>query len=145
MVRDNRLQVRSSLEELSNVLDWFSNLYQSQIPRDVFIQCQTMLAEAFTNAVRHAHYNRSEDTPIEIEADFDGSQLEIRVWDWGAEFNLEHRIKNNSTKVDPEATGGRGIQLISCMADSLTYQRMVDNRNCLRMVKRCEVSGVRYS
>jgi serine/threonine-protein kinase RsbW len=139
--QDNRLQVQTSLDELSNVLGWFDSLYQNQLSRDIFIQCQTMLAEAFTNAVRHAHRNQSIDTPIDIEVYLSPSQLEIRVWDSGAEFNLEHRIKNEPLKVDPEATGGRGIQLLARLADSLSYQKMVDNRNrlrnCLQMIKRC--------
>lgn len=136
MVKANRLQVKTSLDELSNVLNWFSALYQNRLSKIILIQCQTMLAEAFTNAVRHAHHNREIETPIDIEVYLDEAQLEIRVWDFGPEFNLEHRIRGCAVKVDPEATGGRGIQLISRLADSLSYQRMVDNRNCLRMIKR---------
>lgn len=93
-----------------------------------------MLAEAFTNAVRHAHRDCSLETPILIEVCLDDSQLEMRVWDFGPGFDPTQRIKCLET-IDPEATGGRGIQLISQLADSFEYQRTRDNRNCLQMIK----------
>jgi serine/threonine-protein kinase RsbW len=127
------LQAQSSLLELSDILTWFNQAYAAQLPRPLLIQCQTILAEGFTNAVRHAHCHLSSDTPIELEVELLADQIEICIWDQGPEFDLTQRLANLE-KAGQDAIGGRGIQLITRLADSFTYQR-IEQRNCLHVVK----------
>ncbi len=134
MVQHHRLLTRTNLEELATVLDWLNQICQREISRDVLIQCQMILAEAFTNAVRHAHRNMDVETPIEIEAGLHPNWLELRVWDSGPAFELNYLL-HNPHLTSPEATGGRGIHLIAQLTDQFSYDRMADNRNCLLMVK----------
>lgn len=129
----HRLQVKTSLEELTNVLDWFNGHYQEKLARSVLIKSQTILAEAFTNVVRHAHRDKQAETPIEIVVCLQDQQIEIQVWDYGPEFDLGQQLRK-SEPIDSEASGGRGIWLIASLTDRLYYQRTSDNRNCLHMI-----------
>lgn len=89
-----QLQVPSSLDSLAKVLSWFDQLYQSFIPKSVWLRCQLALAEGFTNAVRHAHQGLSSDLQIDLEVTILDRQIEIRIWDFGAPFDLMKYIKD---------------------------------------------------
>ena len=135
MISKNQIQVKSLLTELSGVLLWFNQLNQASTPSDR-IQCQTALAEGFTNTVRHAHKNKSADTPIEIEVVIRDESLEIRIWDQGAGFDLDQKLKEVHAVMSKSSAGGRGLVLLDRIADHLSYSRTVDDRNCLLIVKK---------
>ena len=129
------LQINTGLNALDPVLSWFAQLYDPQVPTSVWIRCQLALAEGFTNAVRHAHEGKQPDLPVDIEVVVYTESVEIKIWDSGAAFDLEQKIKDMSEKIDPEASGGRGLKLMKDIADSLSYTRTADGRNCLSIVK----------
>lgn len=129
-----RTQVKTDLGSLGQVLTWFEQFTSPAMPRTFWLQCQIALAEAFTNAVRYAHRSKSIDTPIEIELTFSKSALEIRIWDYGAEFDLENFLRKTPL-VSEQAEGGRGLRLMEKIADGLAYCRTEDQRNCLLIVK----------
>ncbi|MGB3265567.1 MAG: anti-sigma regulatory factor [Microcoleus sp.] len=129
------LQVNTGLSALEKVLSWFAQLYDPRIPTSVWIRCQLALAEGFTNAVRHAHEAKPPDLPVDIEVAVYSESVEIKIWDAGAAFDLEQKIKDMSEKIDRESGGGRGLKLMKDIADSLSYRRTADGRNCLSIVK----------
>jgi len=129
------LRVKSKLEELPYLLSWFNSLHGTLVPRLIWIQCQTALAEGFTNAVRHAHKNRDAETPIDIEVIVAEASLQIRIWDQGAEFNLQQALQRLPQTTDKDAFGGRGIPLIARLTDDFSYTRADADRNCLLLVK----------
>jgi serine/threonine-protein kinase RsbW len=135
------LQVETNLEELSTVLKWFNGHCQSRVSRQTLIQCQTILAEGFTNAVRHAHRDKAPQTPIDLEMSLSEHQIELWIWDLGPEFDLEQRIQASPNKPASEATGGRGMQIIARLADSFSYRR-TDSRNCLKIIKNAAVAAL---
>jgi Anti-sigma regulatory factor (Ser/Thr protein kinase) len=135
MLKKADLQVNTGLSGLGWVLSWFSQLYESRIPTSVWIRCQLVLAEGFTNAVRHAHKGKPADLPVDIQVAVFAEFVEIKIWDCGDPFDLEQKIKDISEKVDFESPGGRGLKLIKDIADSITYVRTADGRNCLSIVK----------
>jgi serine/threonine-protein kinase RsbW len=135
MLKKADLQVNTGLSGLGWVLSWFSQLYDSRIPTSVWIRCQLVLAEGFTNAVRHAHKGKPADLPVDIQVAVFPESLEIKIWDGGDPFDLEQKIKDISEKVDFESPGGRGLKLIKDIADSISYVRTADGRNCLSIVK----------
>lgn len=94
-----------------------------------------MLAEGFTNAVRHAHQGRPDDVPIDIDVTVKADAVELRIWDSGDEFDLQGTLDSMPTEIDPNAEGGRGLRLMQRMSDSLQYVRTPDHRNCLLVVK----------
>lgn len=133
--RKSRLQLQTDLMGLSQMLSWFEQLYEPQIPRKVWLRCELALAEAFTNAVRHAHEGQSSEVPIDIEVAILDDCIEMRVWDRGPGFDLEKKLTQMVSNEENETGGGRGLQLMKSIADRLSYARTTDNRNCLLMVK----------
>ena len=130
-----RIQVGTDLSALAQVLAWFDQFNHDAMPRSIWLQCQLALAEAFTNAVRHAHKNRPPDTPIEIEVKVANLAMEMRVWDYGSDFDLNKLLEDLPLEMDKSAEGGRGLKLMKQMADVLKYERTEDDRNCLVIVK----------
>lgn len=135
MQQKNSLRINTDLTELTQVLSWFESFYQPDIPKEVWLQCQTALAEGVTNAIRHAHKNQSLETPIDLEVHHSASTLEIRIWDYGPPFDFNAKLAQIANTVDTHASGGRGLQILQSVADYLSYSRTPDQRNCLLIVK----------
>jgi anti-sigma regulatory factor (Ser/Thr protein kinase) len=135
VTKEIQLQVKTDLNDLIEVLTWFNQLHQDSIPKVDWLMCQTALAEAFTNAVRHAHKDRPPETPINLEAVLSSNSIEIRIWDYGSPFDLEYEVSILPDEVDQTAIGGRGLYLLKQIADKLSYTRYLD-RNCLLLVKK---------
>ena len=143
-MEDDRLRVRShlkvttDLKALTEVLQWFENLTQPLLAYELWWQCQVALTEGFTNAVRHAHQQLAETTPIELEVKVFSHHIEMRIWDQGTFFNLEEKLqsilKHHSDPLERE--GGRGLILMKKLTDDLDYIRTADHRNCLVMRKK---------
>lgn len=129
------LQVNTDLNALAQVLEWFDQFNNPPIPYQVWLQCQLALAEGFTNAVRHANKGQA-DLPVEMEVQVFEEQLAIRIWDHGAPFNMEQKLHSLPQEIDSEAEGGRGLRLMQRIADTLSYTRTADERNCLLIIKR---------
>jgi serine/threonine-protein kinase RsbW len=136
LLKRAQIQVLTDLGALAQVLSWFDQFSHPPIPHVVWLQCQLILAEGFTNAVRHAHRDCSPDTPIEIEVTMLSDALEIRIWDQGEPFDLETKLATMPKGMDKHAEGGRGLKLMQRMSDVLKYSRTDDQRNCLLAVKR---------
>jgi serine/threonine-protein kinase RsbW len=135
LIKKAHIQVNTGLSTLDQVLSWFAELCDPRISTSVWIRCQLALVEGFTNAVRHAHAGKTPDLPIDIEVAVFTESLEIKIWDSGDAFDLEQKIQDMSEQADIYAPGGRGLKLMKDIADSLSYSRMADNRNCLSIVK----------
>ncbi len=135
LLEAKRIRVHSSLNALNQVLTWFDGFAHSFIPQSIWLQCQLVLAEGFTNAVRHAHKNQPPDTPIEIEVTILDDHLTISIWDYGPENNLGNVIDTLSQEMDQSAEGGRGLKLMKKIADDLSYRRDGSQRNCLVFTK----------
>jgi serine/threonine-protein kinase RsbW len=136
-----KIAVATDLSLLAHVLVWFDQFKQAALPYTVWLQCQLALAEGFTNAVRHAHQDKPLETPIEIEVSTRSQAIEIRIWDYGSGFDLEHSLSKISSFVDLLAEGGRGLKIIEKSADVLSYTRTTDHRNCLLIVKNYAPQG----
>ncbi|OAB59190.1 hypothetical protein AY600_08085 [Phormidium willei BDU 130791] len=133
------LRVPTDLNALARVLDWFDGLESPVVPQRVWLQLKTALAEAFTNAVRHAHGGTSELT-VEIQFEQTAESLELKVIDSGPEFDLQAKL-HELPDADLNATGGRGLRLMDCIADELRYVRLDDDRNCLSLIKHYEIES----
>jgi serine/threonine-protein kinase RsbW len=135
------LQVGTDLNALGQVLSWFDRFASPSISERIWLQCKTALAEGFTNAVRHAHKDKSSDVLIEIEVRKSPNSFEIRILDYGPPFNLEDKLKTLPDEIDLEATGGRGLKIMHSIADRLTYTRLKANQNCLSILKSYSEEG----
>jgi serine/threonine-protein kinase RsbW len=89
--------------------------------------------EATNNVMRHAHRDRP-DAPIQIQCFCKPGEIEIRLLDEGAPFDI-----TAVPHLDPAELriGGRGVFLMRALMDELTCQPRAERGNTLRMVKRC--------
>ena len=131
------LQVKTELEDLEEVLQWFESLIFPAIPQKMGWQCEVALVEAFTNAVRHAHQNLPKNTPIDLEVKLFPNFLEMRIWDRGKPFDLKAKLQTTKQETNSlEKEGGRGLQFINKLTDELQYLNLPNRRNCLVMRKK---------
>lgn len=128
------IQVKTDLNALVDVLSWFDQFKGPPLSDRDWQQCQLVLAEGFTNAVRHAHNGRPVALLIDIEAMIFVERIEIRLWDYGSPFNLAHQLEQLTASLDCDAEGGRGLRLMQKLTDGLSYTR-TGQRNCLLIVK----------
>lgn len=132
-----RLQVKTELEALTEVLNWFEQVTQSFLLPKCRWQCKLALAEGFTNAVRHAHHNLSLTTPINLEVNRFPHYLEIRIYDWGQPFDLLAKLRSlregESNYLERE--GARGLLFMQELTDDIQYQRLSQGGNCLILRK----------
>jgi serine/threonine-protein kinase RsbW len=134
-LRHAELQVRNNLEQLPDLLTWFEKL-SLPMPSQALWECQLILTEGFTNAVRHAHQTLPETTPVKVEVLLFRQALELRVWDCGQPFDLEAMlVKIGDITRDPlSQESGRGLVFMKQLSDWVRYVRQGD-RNCLRIYK----------
>ncbi|MEH1936538.1 MAG: anti-sigma regulatory factor [Nostoc sp.] len=130
------LKVNTDLTASPQVLSWFDQMNQPPIPdKQIWWQCQTLLMEGFTNIVEHAHKNLPIETPIEIEAVRLDEYIEIRIWSEGEPCDLEQQLQQTSELEENEQERGRGLKIMSAIADNLSYEPTGDNRCCLFISK----------
>ena len=105
-------------------------------------QVELCIAEAATNAIRHAYHGRSGHT-VAVSLSASQSELHIEVTDTGTPMPPENQqtlIHGSKTSDDqiidrqslPE--GGRGLQIIYALMDRVSYVSG-EGRNRLRMTK----------
>ncbi|MEH2357924.1 ATP-binding protein [Nostoc sp.] len=130
------LKVNTDLTASPQVLSWFEQMNQPPITdKEIWWQCQTLMIEGFTNIVEHAHKNLPIETPIEMEAVRLDEYIEIRIWSQGKPFNLEQKLHQISEFEDNDRERGRGLKIMSAIADKLSYEPTGDNRYCLFISK----------
>ena len=139
-LKQSCLQVKTDLNAVTQVLEWFEDFTSPLLPQPLQSQCQLAFVEGFTNAVRHAHEHLPAATPIDLELKMFGDCLEMRIWDRGKPFDLQSKIQealDHQDKCNPlEKEGGRGLIFMHQLTDELAYLRLDDDRNCLLMRKR---------
>ncbi|MEG3842412.1 ATP-binding protein [Microcoleus sp. herbarium14] len=92
-VQQISLQVKTDVNALTLVLEWFEQLKDLSLPNEVWYQFQLALAEGFTNAVRHAHKNMPVETPVQLEITVFNGRLELKIWDGGPRFDFDAKLK----------------------------------------------------
>lgn len=134
----SRIQVKTDLNALQDILNWFEQFNALPVTDELWWQCETTLAEGFTNAVRYAHRDLPESTPIEIEVTVLRQWFEIRIWDYGQPFDLQSKLKAMyKQQGDPlQKFDGRGLIFMDRLSDEVSYTRTADSRNCLLLRKK---------
>lgn len=145
MLQKNHLRVKSDLNSLNQVLQWFEQ-FCFQNRRELswladrsdrlnlaLDQLKLALDEGFTNAVRHAHEDLPPETPIDIELTLCDEGLEIRIWDRGGPFDPDTL---EEFKPGTLQQGGVGWFLMRRLTDQVVYERDRDGKNCLILIKR---------
>ena len=145
VLQKHHIQVNSDIYALGRLQEWFHQ-FQNLLPKPIWMQCNLVLVEIFTNVVSYAHEGLAEETPIDIEITLDQIEhsLELRVWDFGEPFDLEAEIERAAIEsqkckdfesIDDIPTGGRGLMIAKTVADDIRYDTQPDGRNCFVMSK----------
>ncbi len=130
------LKVNTDITAILEVLSWFEQINLPPIShQEIWWKCQTLLIEGFTNIVEHAHKNLPRETPIELEAERLDECIEIRIWSLGQPFDLERKLQETAKFEENDEERGRGLKIMSALADKLSYEYMPDNRYCLLISK----------
>ena len=136
MIKQDTLILNSQIELLDKLLDWAKETMAGVLFDQDINQCLLLISESFSNAVLHAHKAKPANTEIEIKINVSSERVDVYVWDQGAGFDLEHKIARLSNlTLDPLDEGGRGLLIMSRLADNISYYKEQDGRNCLHIEK----------
>jgi anti-sigma regulatory factor (Ser/Thr protein kinase) len=78
------------------------------------------LNEAMANITRHA-YGGASDKPVEVDVDFDGAAVVVKVRDWGS-----GRKPPTEPQHDPLKPGGIGIVCLKTLLDGFAFTQLPD-------------------
>lgn len=127
-----QIQLGTDIGASEKILLWFEQINQPPIAnQELWWQCQTLLIEGFINIVEHAHKGLTPETPIDLEASRFSQHIEIRIWSYGQPFYLDEKLKELSELEDNFDERGRGLKIMSAIADELSYKIQPDHRQCL--------------
>ena len=115
-----KIKIESSIENLrivENTIDEATNLIG--ISQDNYGKILVSAMEAVNNAIVHGNRSNPEKM-VDIEISSMNGQLNITVTDEGSGFKPES-VPDPTTPENIEALNGRGIYLMSHLADSITY------------------------
>jgi serine/threonine-protein kinase RsbW len=95
------LTLNTDLRAVTQILGRMEQLESLPVPETVLHQCKLAAIEGFTNAVRHAHKDLAEETPIELEVTVFNERLEIAIWDCGKPFDLQAKLLEELEETSP--------------------------------------------
>lgn len=128
------LHIPSELRFLSIVENWLLGCLEMDLGESEDWSRQSnrlrlVLAEAYSNVVRHAHKDRPH-LPVTLRLELHQSNIVLEVWDFGRGYQLE-----NYEAPTPEALqeGGYGWLIMNRLMDRVDYIAQEDGRNCLKL------------
>jgi len=108
-----------------------SFLQRATADPNLLYDIELLLTEACSNVILHS-YERQPDGDIEVRLELqNGTRMVLELSDWGAPYAGP---APQSVRPDPHAESGRGVYIISHLADVYSYERS-DGRNILRIEK----------
>ncbi len=131
------LHVPSSTENLAMIREFVNSIgAQAGLPPQEGDKLVLAVDEACANVIEHA-YGEDLTKEVSVRAALDDSKIEITVIDTGASFDPAAIEQNDLRKlVAKRRSGGLGMLLIKSFMDEVHYQRILGQKNELRMVKR---------
>ena len=128
------LHIPSELRFLSIVENWLLGCLEMDLGESEDWSRQSnrlrlVLAEAYSNVVRHAHKDRPH-LPVTLRLELHQSNIVLEGWDFGRGYQLE-----NYEAPTPEALqeGGYGWLIMNRLMDRVEYIAQEDGRNCLKL------------
>lgn len=129
------LHVPSDLKFLTVVESWLLGSLEIALANQVdwthqAARLRLVLAEAYSNVVRHAHKEQP-NLPILIRLELQGRDLQMEIWDRGEGFDLTHYLPPVPSN---HQEGGYGWLILHRLMDKVEYRLQVDNGcNCLKL------------
>lgn len=129
------LQVPSELRFLTIVENWLLGCLEMELGENVDWPRQSnrlrlVLAEAYSNVVRHAHRDQP-NLPIQICLELKERDLALEVWDCGRGYDLTAYM---APTPEAMAEGGYGWLIMNRLMDRVEYSLQVAGGcNCLKL------------
>ncbi len=109
-----------SLEvELADLVDW---------PRQSN-RLRLVLAEAYSNVVRHAHRDKP-SLPVLLRLELKDREIALEVWDQGQGYDLSTYLPPSP---EDKQESGYGWLILNRLMDRVEYRLQVNGSNCLKM------------
>ncbi|WP_378946810.1 ATP-binding protein [Paracoccus sp. R86501] len=115
------LHMQTDLDRLDGMLARLTELASGVLSDDKMSSFEIAVMEALTNAVQHA-VSPDPDKPIVVTLDIQPDHLRIRIVDAGnrAPDDLYENVPQPH-EIDEMAESGRGVPLISLLADHISF------------------------
>ncbi len=128
------LQIPSSLEFLTIIEQWLLGCLEVELGDRVDWTRQSsrmrlVLAEAFSNVVRHAHKDRP-NLPIILRLQVQDLDMVLEIWDRGEGFDLDTYLP---PVPENKQENGYGWLILNRLMDRVEYSLQNDGRNCLKL------------
>jgi serine/threonine-protein kinase RsbW len=128
------LNVPSDLRFLTVVEHWLLSCLEMDLGEKVDWPRQAnrlrlVLAEAYSNVVRHAHKEQP-NLPVLLRLEVKDRNLALEVWDYGKGYDLSEYARPIPEQM-PD--GGYGWLIMKKLMDRVEYKLEVDGRNCLKL------------
>lgn len=128
------LQVPSDIRFLEVVEHWLLSSLEVQLGDSVDWPRQSnrfrlVLAEAYSNVIRHAHRDKP-DLPVIIRLELGQGDIRLEIWDQGRGYEM-----NDYDPPLPEdkQENGYGWLIMNRLMDRVDYKLETDGRNCLEL------------
>lgn len=128
-------RVNASTQNLSAIRNFVSEHAKEQgFSAQKVADIQLAVDEAYTNIIKHAYNNDSEQVVI-INLEFDDDKMVVTLTDHGIGFDVEKYKKPSLQKqIERKRRGGMGVYLMRKLMDEVTYHAK-NRKNVLRMCK----------
>ncbi|NJO72116.1 MAG: ATP-binding protein, partial [Oscillatoriales cyanobacterium RM1_1_9] len=127
------LQIPSDIRFLPVVEHWLLNSLEIELGDSIDWPRQSnrfrlVLAEAYSNVIRHAHKGQPQ-LPVMIRLELKDSDIALEVWDHGAGYQMGNY---NPPNPEDRKENGYGWLIMHRLMDRVDYCLQIDGRNCLR-------------
>jgi serine/threonine-protein kinase RsbW len=128
------LHVPSDLRFLTIVESWLLGCLEMELgdhlewPRQSN-RLRLVLAEAYSNVVRHAHRDQP-NLPVLVRLELKERDIALEVWDYGKGYDLSTYM---APVPEQMPDGGYGWLIMNRLMDRVEYSLQIDGRNCLKL------------
>lgn len=128
------LHVPSDLRFLTIVENWLLGCLEMELgdhlewPRQSN-RLRLVLAEAYSNVVRHAHRDQP-NLPVLVRLELKERDIALEVWDHGKGYDLSTYM---APVPEQMPDGGYGWLIMNRLMDRVEYSLQIDGRNCLKL------------
>lgn len=128
------LHVPSDLRFLTIVENWLLGCLEMELGDNVdwprlSNRLRLVLAEAYSNVVRHAHKDQP-NLPVLIRLELKERDIALEVWDHGKGYDLSTYM---APVPEQMPDGGYGWLIMNRLMDRVEYSLQIDGRNCLKL------------
>lgn len=128
------LQVPSDLRFLTIVENWLLSSLEVELGEHIDWPRQSnrlrlVLAEAYSNVIRHAHRDRP-NLPVLVCLEVESRDIALEIWDHGNGYEMD---TYKAPQPEAKQESGYGWLIMSRLMDRVDYKLQIDGRNCLKL------------